>query len=115
MKLKVGDQVLVTTGKDKGKKGLIKRVYPRTQKILVEGINQVVKHRKPMMGKSGERTIREKPVDASKVAVINRSGEIDRVGFTIMKDKTKARIFKKTGELIELVKDKAKNKKSQGK
>lgn len=106
MKLKVGDQVLVTTGKDKGKKGLIKRVYPQTRKIVVEGINQVVKHRKPMMGKSGERIIGEQPIDVSKVTIINRSGEVDRVGFTMMKDGTKVRIFKKTGELIDLVKEK---------
>lgn len=106
MKLKVGDQVLVNTGKDRGKKGSIKQIYPKTQKILVEGINQVVKHRKPMMGKSGERIIREKPIDASKVTIINRSGEADRIGYTIMKDGTKTRIFKKTGELIDSVKEK---------
>lgn len=106
MKLRIGDEVLVTAGKDKGKKGKVKRVYPKTLELLVDGINQVVKHRKPMMGKPGERVTIEKPINFSKLAIINRAGERDRVGYNILKDGTKVRVYKKSGELIDLTKEK---------
>lgn len=101
MKLRIGDQVVVTTGKDKGKKGLIKKLDLRKKLALVEGVNQIVKHRKPLMGRAGERIIKDKPIDVSKVAILNRAGEPDRVGYTVMKNGEKMRVFRKSGELVD--------------
>jgi len=106
MKLRVGDQVMVTVGKDKGKKGAVKTIDPRNNLVLVEGVNQIVKHRKPMMGRAGERVIKEKALNASKLVIVNRAGEPDRVGYTILKNGEKMRIFRKTGEMIDVAKAK---------
>jgi len=101
MKLRVGDNVLVTTGKDKGKKGLVSKVFPAKARVLIEGVNQVVKHKKPVSGKSGERVVLSRPIDVSKVVILNGNNEPDRVGMKVLKDGTKLRIFRKTGEMIE--------------
>ena len=55
MKFKVGDQVLVTAGKDKGKKSEVLRVFPKSNKVLVKGVNMYVKHVKPFMDRAGEK------------------------------------------------------------
>ncbi len=106
MKLRIGDQVMVAVGKDKGKKGAVKSIDPRNNLVLVEGVNQIVKHRKPMMGRAGERVIKEKALNVSKLVILNRSNEPDRVGFTILKNGEKMRIFRKTGEMIDAAKAK---------
>ncbi|HOZ03737.1 MAG TPA: 50S ribosomal protein L24 [Candidatus Woesebacteria bacterium] len=106
MKLRIGDQVIVVTGKDKGKKGAVKKIDPKKNLVLVEGVNQIVKHRKPMMGRAGERVIKEKALNASKLMILNRAGEPDRVGYTILKNGDKMRIFRKTGEMIDAAKAK---------
>jgi len=98
MKIKVGDQVIVTTGKDKGKSGKVLQVVPKKQSVVVEGISIVVKHRKPMMGRSGERVTIQKPISISKVAITNQAGEPDRVGYQLNKDGSKTRVLRKSGE-----------------
>jgi len=100
MKIKLGDEVIVTTGKDKGKKGKVLKVLPKKNMVVVEGVNQVVKHIKPYAGRSGERKTIQKPILVSKVAILNDKGQPDRVGYRIEKDGTKVRIFKKTGKII---------------
>ncbi len=100
MKIKLGDMVIVTTGKDKGKKGKVLKVLPKQQMVIVEGVNQVTKHIKPMAGRSGEIKVFNKPILVSKVAILNDKGQPDRVGYRVEKDGTKVRIYKKTQKVI---------------
>jgi large subunit ribosomal protein L24 len=100
MKFKVGDVVLVTAGKDKGKKGAVLRVFSEEEKVLVDNVNLYVKHMKPMNGQAGQRMQKPRPMPTAKVAIINDEGKRDRIGYKIAKDGTKQRVFKKTGKLI---------------
>jgi large subunit ribosomal protein L24 len=100
MKFKVGDTVLVTGGKDKGKQGKIMRVLKDANKVVVEEVNLYVKHVKPMQGKAGERVKRPRPLPTANVAILNNEGKQDRIGYKVAKDGTKERIFKKTGKVI---------------
>ena len=100
MKVQINDIVRVLVGKDKGKQAKVLSVLPKRQMVVLEGINQVTRHRKPQNGQAGERVILTKPLHVSKVGVVNGAGEIDRVGYKILKDGTKIRIYKKTGEEI---------------
>lgn len=103
MKFKLGDQVLITAGKDKGKKGEIVKVLPKKNQVVVEGMNLYTRHQPamPALGKPGEKITRERPLDTAKIAIINDQGEPDRIGYKINKDGSKVRIFKKTGEVID--------------
>ncbi len=110
MKLHIGDMVLVTGGKDKGKKAKVLQTYPKKDRVTVEGANMYVKHVKPMGGRSGEKVKRERPLPTANVAIINDAGKPDRIGYKIMKDGTKMRIFKKTGkEVPQPVREKKKS------
>ena len=101
MKFKVGDMVLVTGGKDKGKQGKITRVFPKEDTVVVEGANMYVKHIKPMQGRAGEKIRRERALPTAKVAILNAAtGKVDRVGYKVV-DGKKVRVFKKTGEEIK--------------
>ena len=100
MKIQVNDIVKILTGKDKGKQAKVMSVLPRRQMVVVEGINLVTRHRKPQNGQAGERVILTKPMHVSKVGILNASGEVDRVGYKILKDGSKIRIYKKSGEEI---------------
>lgn len=100
MKFKVGDQVIVTIGKDKGKKAAITRVMPKENTVVVEGLNTFVKHVKPMADRAGQRVTRERALATAKVAILNDKGQADRIGYKIAKDGTKERFYKKTGQII---------------
>ena len=114
MKLKVGDQVIVTTGKDKGKKSVITRVVPKQEKVVVEGVNLYVRHVRKMAGQAGQKMTLERPLAASKVAILNDKGEADRIGYKFEADGTKVRVFKKTGQVI-VIKEAKKDKKGETK
>lgn len=96
MKFKVGDQVLVTAGKDKGKKSTIVRVFPKSEKVVVKDVNVYVKHVKPMFDRAGERRQVERPMPLAKVAIINEKGAADRIVYKKMADGKTVRIFAKT-------------------
>lgn len=100
MKLKVGDQVLVTAGKDKGRKGEIVKVLPERDRVVVRGMNLFTKHIKPYAGRAGEKKVSERPLPTASVAILNEKGQVDRVGYEVTKDGSKIRIFKKTGQAI---------------
>lgn len=100
MKFKVGDSVLVTAGKDKGKKGAIIKVLPEANKVVVENVNLYVKHMKPMGGQAGQKVQRPRPLPTANVAIVNGDGKADRIGYKVSKDGSKVRIFKKTGKEI---------------
>lgn len=100
-KLKKDDQVIVTTGKDKGKRGSIKKVVD-DQHVIVAGVNIVKKHTKanPQLGVVGGIVEREAPIDVSNVAIYNtQTNQADRVGFA-EKDGKKVRVYKSNGQVI---------------
>lgn len=108
MKFLVGDNVIVTGGKDKGKTGKIIRVFPVEQKVVVENLNIYIKHIKPIQGQEGRRVENPRPLPTAKVAIINNEGKADRVGYKVNKDGSKVRIYKKTGKIIETKTEKKK-------
>ena len=102
-KIRKGDEVILNTGKDKGKRGTVLRVLASGQ-VLVEGINVVKKHAKPnpMRGVAGGIISKEMPVDISNVALFNRATQQgDRVGFKTLYDGRKVRVFKSSGEVVD--------------
>ncbi|MFJ5446239.1 50S ribosomal protein L24 [Methylobacillus methanolivorans] len=102
-KIRKGDEVILNTGKDKGKRGTVLRVLESGQ-VLVEGINVVKKHAKPnpMRGVAGGIISKEMPVDISNVALFNRATQQgDRVGFKTLDDGRKVRVFKSSGEVVD--------------
>lgn len=102
-KIRREDEVIVLTGKDKGKRGKVTQVLVTKGKVIVEGINQVKKHQKPVpaLGQAGGIVTKEAPIDVSNVALFNSAtGKADRVGFRI-EDGKKVRFFKSTGELVK--------------
>ena len=102
MKIKKGDTVKVLSGNDKGKTGEVLEVIPKTQKIIVKGINIRKKHIKPRkQGEEGGIIPSEFSIHSSKVAVVcPKCGKATRIGYSVEKDE-KVRVCKKCGENIK--------------
>jgi large subunit ribosomal protein L24 len=103
-KIRKGDQVVVLTGKDKGKRGAILRRVDDTH-VVVEGVNRVKKHARPnpLKNQPGGIVEKEMPIDASNVALINpQTQKADRIGFKLMGDGRKVRVFKSNGEMVDV-------------
>lgn len=102
-KIKKGDQVTVLTGRDRGKRGVVLRVYP-DNRVVVEGINLVKRHTKPnpQAGIGGGIVEKEAPLQASNIALLNPvTQKPDRVGFKSLEDGRKVRYFKSNGEVVD--------------
>jgi len=99
MKFKVGDRVLITAGKDKGKKSVIVALLPREDKVIVKDVNLYVKHIKPFMDKPGEKVQRERAMSVAKIAILNDKDQADRLAIRSTTDGKKERFFKKTGQV----------------
>jgi large subunit ribosomal protein L24 len=102
-KIRKGDDVIVRTGKDKGKSGRVTKVL-KDNKILVEGINQVKKNQKPNpnAGVSGGIIVKDMPIDISNIGLYNPvTKKADRVGFKFLEDGKKVRYFKSTNEVVD--------------
>ncbi|MCO5761793.1 MAG: 50S ribosomal protein L24 [Chromatiaceae bacterium] len=103
-KIRKGDDVIVLSGKDKGSRGTVLRVIDDKQ-VIVENVNIARKHQKPnpQRGISGGIISKEMPLDISNVALFNPvKGGPDRVGFKILEDGRKVRIFKSSGEVVDV-------------
>ena len=98
-KLKKGDNVIVLTGKDKGKKGAITRVMPQENRAVVSGVNIAIRHQRQSQSGQGGRIPTEMPIELSNLALVDSKGKATRVGFRIEGDK-KVRYAKTTGEVI---------------
>lgn len=101
-KIKKGDEIIVITGRDKGRRGTVSRVLEGA--LIIEGINVVKKHTKgnPQAGISGGILDKEMPIDISNVALFNsKTGKADKVGFKIGDDGKKVRIFKSNQALVD--------------
>lgn len=102
-KIRKGDDVVVIAGRDKGKRGTVLRCMCDAY-LLVEGVNRVKKHAKPnpMKGQPGGIVEKEMPIHLSNVALFNPATQKgDRVGFKVLEDGRKVRVFKSNGELVE--------------
>jgi large subunit ribosomal protein L24 len=102
-KIRKGDRVIVTTGRDKGKKGEVLKVFPAENRALVTGVNMVKRHQRQTPRQQGGIVSKEAPVHLSNVAHIDpKSGEATRVGFKMLNDGRKVRFAKKSGEVIDV-------------
>jgi large subunit ribosomal protein L24 len=102
-KIRKGDEVVVTTGKDKGKRGAVLRVVD-AEHVLVEGANVVKKHQRPnpMKGQTGGIVDKEMPLHVSNVAIYNPATKKgDRVGTKVLDDGRRVRVYKSNGEMID--------------
>ncbi|RKS07522.1 MULTISPECIES: 50S ribosomal protein L24 [unclassified Nocardiopsis] len=101
MKIKSGDEVIVIAGKDKGATGKVVKALPREDRVVVEGVNLVKKHRKanPAGGQQGEVVTKEAPIHVSNVALAE-DGKASRVGYRFEEDGTKVRVSRRTGKDI---------------
>jgi len=102
-KIRRNDEVIVLTGKDKGKRGTVLTVRG-DGRLVISGINMIKRHTRanPQAGVAGGIVEKEAPIQASNVAIFNpATSKGDRVGFRVLEDKTKVRVFKSTGEQID--------------
>ena len=102
-KIRKGDQVIVTTGRDKGKRGTVTQRVDEAR-LVVDGVNVVKKHVKPnpMKGTTGGVVDKTLPIHQSNIAIFNpATGKADRVGIKFLADKTKVRVFKSSGDEIK--------------
>ncbi|WP_299616949.1 50S ribosomal protein L24 [Pelagibius sp.] len=101
-KIKKGDKVVVTTGRDKGKQGEVLRVLRAEQRVLVQGVNMVKRHTAPSQASPGGIVEKEASLHISNVAHIDpKSGSATRVGYKLDKDGNKIRFAKRSGEAID--------------
>ena len=102
-KIRKDDTVFVTSGKEKGKQGKVREVFPKDNRIIIEGINMVVRHQKPKgVGRTGGIINKEAPLDVSNVMLLcTQCGKPTRVGFQISADGTKTRQCKQCGKEID--------------
>jgi large subunit ribosomal protein L24 len=102
MKIKKNDQVIVISGRDKGKRGRVIEVLTKKGKVIVEGVNILKHHERPnrQRGIAGGIVEREAPIDASNLMLLE-GGRPVRVGYQVLQDGRKVRVSKKTGAVIE--------------
>ncbi|MCO1334280.1 50S ribosomal protein L24 [Microbulbifer sp. OS29] len=101
-KIKRDDEVIVIAGRDKGKRGSVRKVL-NDGRLIVAGIQMIKKHQKPnpQMGVAGGIVEKEAAIQASNVAIFNPGTQkADRVGFKVLEDGTKIRVFKSSGEAV---------------
>lgn len=103
MRVKKGDTVVLIAGKDKGKKGQVLQVIPKTQRVIVEGVNKVKKHQKATQKvQQGGIITQEAPVHVSNVMYFEKKANQGvRVGYKVLNSGEKVRVSKKTGEVLE--------------
>ncbi len=100
LKIKTGDEVIVTTGKDKGKKGKVVKILREEARAVVSGINVATKHQKPSAAGAGGIVKKELPIHISNLAIVDpKEGKATRVGYKVENGK-KTRIAKKSGEAL---------------
>jgi large subunit ribosomal protein L24 len=102
-KIRKGDRVVVTTGRDKGKKGEVLKVFTKESRALVSGVNIVKRHQAQSAKTQGGIVNKEAPLHLSNLAHVDpKTGGPTRVGFKIMNDGRKLRFAKKSGEVIDV-------------
>ena len=101
-KVRKGDRVIVTSGRDKGKSGEVLRVYPTDERVLIAGVNMVKRHQRQTPQQEGGIISKEATIHLSNLALSDpKDGKPTRVGFKIMNDGRKIRVAKRSGVEID--------------
>jgi large subunit ribosomal protein L24 len=101
-KIRKGDQVIVITGREKGKRGEVLRVLRAENRVLVQGVNMVKRHQRPSAASAGGIVEKEAPLHISNVAHIDpSSSKPTRVGFKVLEGGRKVRVARRSGEVID--------------
>ncbi len=101
MKIKKGDMVVVITGKERNKTGKVMRILKKTDRVVVEGLNKVVRHVRKSKTQAGQRVSFEAPMHASNVMLLDpKTKKGTRVGYKVSKDGKKERIAKKSNSVL---------------
>jgi large subunit ribosomal protein L24 len=101
-KIKKNDEVIVITGRDKGKKGSVLRVFPKLDRVVVQGVNMVKRHTKQSATQGGGIVEKELPIHVSNIALVDPDGgKATRIGFRMLEDGRKVRIARRSGEMID--------------
>ena len=101
-KIRKGDNVIVVTGRDKGKRGSVLKAMPREGRLIVQGVNVVKRHTRPTQTQTGGIVEKEAPIHVSNVALLDpASDKPTRAGFRLLEDGRKVRYAKASGELID--------------
>jgi large subunit ribosomal protein L24 len=102
LKIKKGDNVVVISGRDKGRTGEVLRVFPTDQRVIVQGVNIARRHTRPRMGEPGGIVEKELTLHVSNVAHVDpSSGKPTRVGYKVLGDGRKVRFARRSGEVID--------------
>jgi large subunit ribosomal protein L24 len=102
LKIKKGDNVVVISGRDKGKRGEVLRVFPDDNRVIVQGVHVARRHTKQRFGEPGGIVDKELTIHVSNVAHVDpRSGTPTRVGYRILDDGRKVRFARRSGEVID--------------
>jgi len=102
-KIKKGDRVIVTAGRDKGKRGDVLKVFPKEDRALVTGVNMVKRHQRQTPKLQGGIVSKEAPVHLSNLAHVDpKSGNATKIGWKVLGDGRKVRFAKKSGEVIDV-------------
>ena len=103
LRVKKGDEVIVLTGREKGKKGSVLKVMRKDQRLLVQGVNMVKRHTRPSQANPGGIIEKEGSLHVSNVAHVDpKTGEPTRVGYRYLDDGRKVRFAKRSGEIIDV-------------
>lgn len=106
MKIKTGDKVKIMAGKDKGKEGKILQVFPKMEKVVVEGLNLATRHLRGQRGQAGQKIQFPAPIHVSNVQLVSpKSGKTGRVGYKILKtddQKKKIRVIRSKGSVEDI-------------
>jgi large subunit ribosomal protein L24 len=101
--IRKGDNVIVTTGRDKGKKGSVIKVFPEENRALVQGVNVVKRHQRQTQTQQAGIVSKEAPINLSNIAHVDpKSGKATRIGSKTLSDGRKVRFAKKSGEVIDV-------------
>ena len=102
MKIRKGDEVMVISGRDRGKKGSVLRVIPTEDRVLVQGVNLVKRHTRQSMKQQGGIVEKETPIHISNISLVDpKSGKATRVGYKFLDDGRKVRFAKASGEVLD--------------
>jgi len=101
-RIRKGDRVVVTTGRDKGKRGEVLKLYPKDNRALVSGINIVKRHQRQTQRQQAGIINKESPIHLSNLSHVDpKTGEATRIGFKFLSDGRKVRFAKKSDEVID--------------
>ncbi len=99
-KIRKGDNVVVLTGKDKGRTGEVVQVMPKEDRAVVRGVNMVKRHQRQTQNQEAGIINKEAPIHLSNIAIVAKDGKPTRVGFSVV-DGKKVRVAKRTGDVID--------------